>query len=151
MGQAFDGEGNVLGGSFGPTKREVFGDLDARFKDAERIEIRKARASDFNQATDRLQPATTQGVHGSSYGAIAGTPVGRDQCSTAAPDSPEQHALNTQRRLVIAREEHEKARTNALAGAALVSKTAHYMEEAAREHESAVRFYLQTIGLTEIR
>ena len=132
MGQAFDREGGVLGESWGPTKTDVARDLDSRFPDAERLEIRKVRE---RMMGDQLNKPS------------------QDQCSTQAgsPDSPRQHAENTQRRLVIAREEHEKARTHAQAGAALVQRTAMMLEEAAREHESAVRLYLQTVGLTEIR
>lgn len=39
MGQAFDGDGNVLGEAFGDTRREVFEQLIAQFRDAAEIRI----------------------------------------------------------------------------------------------------------------
>jgi hypothetical protein len=41
MGQAFDGEGNVLGEAFGDTKSEVLAKLEAAHKDAAEIRIRE--------------------------------------------------------------------------------------------------------------
>lgn len=40
MGQAFDGDGHVLGEAFGDTKREVFDKLTEQFKDAAEIRIK---------------------------------------------------------------------------------------------------------------
>lgn len=40
MGQAFDGDGNVLGEAYGATKREVFEKLDAAHKNAAEIRIK---------------------------------------------------------------------------------------------------------------
>jgi hypothetical protein len=44
MGQAFDREGNVLGGEFGETKREVFDKLTERFPDAHELRIKSLEA-----------------------------------------------------------------------------------------------------------
>lgn len=40
MGQAFDSRGNVLGETYGETKREVFDKLNDQFKDAAEIRIK---------------------------------------------------------------------------------------------------------------
>ena len=124
MGQAFDGDGRVLGESYGRTKTDVARDLETRFPDAERLEIRTMRDETAKALGGEMRPST---------------------------ESLEQYAKRTQERLVVAQSEYEKARINAEAGQALVSQSAQRLNEAARVHENAVRQLLQSLGLTSIR